>query len=208
MVSAAPRTWAGKTAEARAARRRAMVIDAAITVVAEHGWRRLTLERICDTAGLTKRYFYESFSTVDDIAAALVDELAAEVHAVAVPADFNAPPAELIYMMVESLVDYAIANPTRARVFFADLSGIEAASRQRVIAIRRIVDGAARDVRLIHRADDPMIDLMASLLVNGTMLTMVDWLDGRIEMSRRRFVDQLSALWLITSDGAISYLTR
>lgn len=37
------------------------LVDAAVEVFGTSGYRSATVGKICETAGLTKRYFYESF---------------------------------------------------------------------------------------------------------------------------------------------------
>ncbi|WP_329413301.1 TetR/AcrR family transcriptional regulator [Nocardia vinacea] len=206
MSESARRVYGGETGEQRIARRRAALLDAAITVVAEQGWRQLSVERICGSAGLIRRYFYESFTDIDAIAAAVIDELATEILTLVVVDDLSVPRPQLIRTMIEKLVDYAVDDPRRARVFFGEMAATEAASQQRVLAIRRIITILAGDARTISHADHPMIDIAASVLVNGSIRTLIDWLDGTITVPRADFIDHLTTLWLITSEGAIAHL--
>ena len=39
-------------------------------------WRAATVAKVCQAAGLNKRYFYESFTDLDTLAAAVVEETA------------------------------------------------------------------------------------------------------------------------------------
>lgn len=200
----ARRVYAGETMQQRVARRRAAILDAAIVVVAENGWRQLTVERICEAAGLIRRYFYESFADLDALTVAMIDALTGQLLELVIRHDLTAPRAELIHTMVGEVVDYGVAHPNNVRVLFGEMSATDAVAQRRRAAIRRIVQVLAADGRAIHDADDPMIDLVASLLVNGSVATLLDWLDGTITMTKPQFVDGMAAMWLLTTESAIA----
>jgi AcrR family transcriptional regulator len=204
----ARRVYAGETMSQRIQRRRTALIDAAIAVVADRGWRQLTVERVCESAGLIRRYFYESFADLDAITEAMIDTVADQLLTRVVRNDLDAPRDELIHTMVGEVVEYGIENPAHVRVLFGEMSSTTAAARRRLAAIGRIVQLLAVDGRTIHHVDDPMIDLAASLLVNGSTATLLDWLDGKIATSERQFIDDLATLWLLVTEGAIAQLAR
>ena len=55
-------------------------------LMVQNEWRGVTVEKICAAAGLNKRYFYESFTDIDGLSAAVVDDIADEVRSVTVAA--------------------------------------------------------------------------------------------------------------------------
>ncbi len=55
------RNYGGFTCEERREARRERLIDAAIRVYGEVGYQNATVKAVCAAAGLTERYFYESF---------------------------------------------------------------------------------------------------------------------------------------------------
>lgn len=61
------RTYRGADAAQRRDERRTRLIAAAVEVFGTEGYRTATVEKICATAGLTKRYFYESFSGSEEL---------------------------------------------------------------------------------------------------------------------------------------------
>ena len=67
------RSFQGASAEERAADRRGRLLEAALDVVGERGVADFTMTAVCRTAGLTERYFYESFARREDLLAALFD---------------------------------------------------------------------------------------------------------------------------------------
>src|SRR5437667_11592958 len=56
------RRYRGAEAEERRAQRRAQLVAAAVQVYGERGYRNATVKAVCEAAGLTERYFYESFA--------------------------------------------------------------------------------------------------------------------------------------------------
>ncbi len=59
--------FAGRTAQERRAERRSQLIAAALDVYGAKGYRASTVKAVCEAAGLTERYFYESFSNSEDL---------------------------------------------------------------------------------------------------------------------------------------------
>ena len=80
-----PRRYRGVSAEERRAARRRQLLDAALEIAGTRGVERATMTAICAEAGLTERYFYESFADTDELLGAVYDQvsgqLAAEVEA-------------------------------------------------------------------------------------------------------------------------------
>lgn len=58
------RPYGGRTQADRVAERRRRFIDAGIQVFGQQGYRAATVRGLCAQAGLTDRYFYESFDSV------------------------------------------------------------------------------------------------------------------------------------------------
>ncbi|WP_372864367.1 TetR/AcrR family transcriptional regulator [Spongiibacter sp.] len=55
------RNYRGQSPDSRRAERRQLLLEAALEVVAKQGYSNTTVRNLCSTAGLTERYFYESF---------------------------------------------------------------------------------------------------------------------------------------------------
>jgi AcrR family transcriptional regulator len=72
----AGRAYAGLSHEERVAQRRARFVQAGIACFGRLGYHASTVRAICAEAGLTDRYFYESFRGTEDLLAAAFTELA------------------------------------------------------------------------------------------------------------------------------------
>jgi AcrR family transcriptional regulator len=60
---ATARQYGGHSADERRLARRERLIEAAIRVYGEVGYRNATVKAVCEAAELTERYFYESFAS-------------------------------------------------------------------------------------------------------------------------------------------------
>jgi AcrR family transcriptional regulator len=208
-VAETARTYAGESAQERTARRRRALLDAAVELIATQGWRDLRIDRVCQDAGLNKRYFYESFKNVDELAGAVVDYVAADAEtALQTPLDLSLSSQELSRATIAALVHHLTDDPRKARVLFGEMSSSEVATAKRASTIRRLTDTVAAQGRLIHDGEpheEPIVSLTASLIVGGTVRAILDWLDGYIDLPQDQLIEDLSVLWDVTGNGARNY---
>jgi AcrR family transcriptional regulator len=208
-VSSTTRTYAGASAQERSERRRQALIDAALAVSESGGWRQVTVDRVRQLAGLSKRYFYESFSDLDALADAVVEHVArGAIDAVSITRPDGANVPQFAHATIDALVRYLTDDPRRARVLFGELAISEAGANHRAAAIRGIaaqVVAVAREIHHAPKVTDPIIQTTAALLIGGTGQAILSWLDGEIPGSRNVLIDNLTTLWLITGDGVAAH---
>lgn len=63
----AKRVYAGLSESERVNERRERFLDAGLEIFGRYGMRGATVRKLCKEAGLTERYFYESFSDTEDL---------------------------------------------------------------------------------------------------------------------------------------------
>lgn len=208
-ASPSERTYAGLSGAERVEQRRFALIDAALDVAERIGWRQLTVDRVCEQAKLSKRYFYESFNGIDALADAVVEHVATGViDSVSVARGDASDVPALARATIDALVRHLTDDRRRARVLFGDLAMTEASTALRAAAIRRIAAEVVAVAREIHQArdvSDPIIETTAALLIGGTGQAILSWIGGDIPGSRDDLVDSLTTLWLITGDGAAAH---
>ncbi len=135
-----PRVWGARTADERRAERRERIMEAAITVYARQGYRRTSVKAVCSEAGLTERYFYESFDNNEDLLRQcflVVDDdlfrktreaIAAAANAAGAPGGIaRARAALLVYL------DLIRASPDKARVFLIEMASVSPAAEALVL---------------------------------------------------------------------------
>ena len=80
------RTYRGQSGEARAADRRQQLIDAAVELLGNDGTAGVTMRAAARVAGLSPRFFYESFTDRDDLMIAAYDATLARLRSTALEA--------------------------------------------------------------------------------------------------------------------------
>ena len=74
-IPAPARSYGGLAMEERVAARRARFVEAGVELFGTQGFRGATVRGICAAAGLTDRYFYESFASLESLLAAVYGSL-------------------------------------------------------------------------------------------------------------------------------------
>jgi AcrR family transcriptional regulator len=186
----------GVSADDRRLGRRHRLVVAAYEIAGTQGAAALGVGRVSLAAGLTKRYFYESFATLAALQSAVVD------HAIAVmltrvdpflPQRVGAPPEAWLGAFVGALVD----DQCLARVLLAETHG-GALSPFR----HQIIDVAVAG--MAPTSADPQADLRARLAAYAQIGTLSElclaWHEGHLAMTREALVDALVELF-VSIDG-------
>lgn len=206
------RFYAGRTGAERADLRRSSFVAAAIALIAEDGWRGLTAERVSVRAGISKRYFYENFTDVDALAAAVIEHLATGLTThIDAAENTEHPVSQRSHDIIGAMTEYLTDVPARARVLFAEMSSTAPAVAFRKDAMHRIeqlIIDAARNIHGKRVASEPIAGLTAIMLLAGTGQAILDWLDGDIDITRQELIDDLSTMWVILGDGVAAQSLR
>jgi AcrR family transcriptional regulator len=115
---AAGRRYSGATSDQRRQRRRRALLTAAADLARDQGLPAVGYRAVCRRAALSERYFYESFTDVDDLLTALfAEQLGVIVERVsAAVADAEPTPHATIHVAIAAFVDHIAADPLRARM--------------------------------------------------------------------------------------------
>ncbi|MDN4174240.1 TetR/AcrR family transcriptional regulator [Nocardioides sp. SOB77] len=194
-------TYRGVSAEDRAAERRERLLEATLAVWADPSEARPTMTRICATAGLTERYFYESFRSLDDALTAVMDRIATEIEEVSLAAGDAAgdDPAARARASVLAFVEYLTADPRKGRVAIIEAGAMPALRARRTQLLRHFAHRSAQEARDIYGVGGwgPREGEIAGLLFIGGMAELVSaWLDGSLEATPEELVDAATAMFL------------
>ncbi|MFT4126229.1 MAG: TetR/AcrR family transcriptional regulator [Gordonia sp. (in: high G+C Gram-positive bacteria)] len=178
------RRYGGAEADERRDRRRAALVRAGLTQFGTHGYANVSVKRICEEAGLTQRYFYESFADrpallsavydhcVEVARAATLSAAAAFLDGAAVPADDIAAAA---HATLGAFLGSLSADPHRARVMLVEVVGVAPAVESlRLRAIHGWAD-LVLALALGGRDPDPVQRLAAVGLIGAVTQLLVDW---------------------------------
>lgn len=117
-MSATERSYGGKTAAERVSERRRRLTAATIDVLSANGEAHATMTAICSGAGLTERYFYESFTSLDDALLAALDSVCEEILNLAAVVINETPgsPDVRVHAVMKAFVAFVVAEPAKVRV--------------------------------------------------------------------------------------------
>lgn len=206
------RPYLGETAEERVEARRRALVDAAFERLAsEGGFRELSIAQLCRDAQLNKRYFYESFDDLDQVAAAVVDELASELLRVGQTAAIEGmgrgldTPA-LARHALAAVLGWFVEDPRRAKTLFTSVGDHPSSMAHRQDAIDKLAAGLSAFSLDYHRASTPhpIVQVGSALLIGGSIEVVLAWLGGRMAISLEELVDDLAGFWVAIGDDAIA----
>lgn len=186
------RLYAGTGPEQRQARRRAAFVDAGLDLFGSEGFRHVSVKRLCDEAGLTQRYFYESFSDRNallaavyehcvDICRAAVGESLLQVPDITSDATTSsvAPGeqrlAQLTRVALDALLECLTGDRRMARVILVEVVGVDASlERLRMDAIHAWAQ-LAMDIAFDDEQPPARFRLAAVGLIGALTQLLVDW---------------------------------
>jgi len=125
------RPYGGVSPDERVSERRARLVEAGIELFGTRGLRATTVRSVCAAAGLTDRYFYESFATLEALLQAvyqaLMDGLRARMPApTATRGRADAAEVERRFTVGYELWFEAVREPRFARIVLAEVLGVNA----------------------------------------------------------------------------------
>lgn len=198
--SAKPTRWAGVPAADRVSARRALLLDVALELLGTEGWPGTSVRAICQAARLNPRYFYESFSDLDDLVIALYDQLIADLREQVTGAVEAAGERSRMRALVEATVEFIDADHRRGRVLYVEALGNEKLNRRRVetgFIIAGHVEAAGNT-----GSRDQLNMITASVLVGGFSELLLAWLNGIITVTKDQLVDAATELFTAMTDRA------
>lgn len=208
-VEAGTRTYGGLSAQERRARRRAMLLDAALDVCGTEGWAATTMTAVCARARLTERYFYESFSDRDELLVAVFDRIAEEAAEVVLAATERAPrdARERSRAAIAAFVELMTDDPRKGRVAFVEAMGSEALMQRRFDTIRTFAELLGEQAREFYGTGPEaarLLEVTSFLLVGGLAETLIAWLRGDVERGRDELVEDVTDLFAATGEAAVA----
>jgi AcrR family transcriptional regulator len=193
------RPYRGVALVERVAERRAALIETGLTCLHDDGLAGVSVRSVCARARLTPRYFYESFADLDELLVAVVDAVAGEVATAALDAISDAP--DDLPAQVRAVIDagYGVVATDRRKatallVAAAGHGPIAERRQQIVISYAELALAYLPAFRAF--ADRRTATATALFLIGGAAELISAALSGRLRLSRRRVVDQLTTLWV------------
>jgi len=192
-----PRRYGGKSAEQRRAERRAQLVDAALEIWQEQGWAAVTMRGVCARAGLTDRYFYESFTDRDALLGVVWDQMRDETLAMLFAALETVSDGDAIaqlHAVLEAVVHHIADEPARAQIIFGDHAGSAVLEQRRRDTVQMATDlliGLARPF-LRDGVDEQALRVNVLLGIGGFVKLVLAWRSGLLDLSTDQVVEHLT----------------
>lgn len=191
------RSYGGEAGDARVARRRAALLDATLDLLSEPEAGQVTVRGICTHAGLTPRYFYESFDNADALVGATYDGVITEIaESARLAFEAGADPRGKVTGAVRAIVDVIDEDRRKGRLIFSDALGSPVLTERRAQSIDLFAALTSRSVQQVSRVPDGSRvrdeeELMAAshFQVGGFGRVLASWTEGRFTMDKDRLVD-------------------
>lgn len=184
--------YRGVSAAERAAGRRLQLLDATLSVWADPD-TRTTMTAVCAAAGLSERYFYESFTGLDEAQSAVLEAVATEIERTTLgAADAAGTEPELrIRAAIGAFVDLLLTDPRKGRVAIIEAGSMASLRQRRTELLRHFAHLAAEEAHEIHGSPGPAReDELDGLLFIGGMAELVTaWLEGALDAAPDEVVE-------------------
>ncbi|HEY3018910.1 MAG TPA: TetR/AcrR family transcriptional regulator [Solirubrobacteraceae bacterium] len=207
-ASRAPqRRYGGVSADERVAARRGKLLDAGLELFGTRGFATTGVKDICRQAGLTDRYFYESFNDNGELFLAVFDRLTDELFAAvaAAVAGSGSDPERQLRTAIGTFIHALAADPRKSRVLFAEAAaaGADAAAHMRT-TLRRfaaLVAATARE-HLPAETTDEEVQILALSLVGLLERVVTERQDGALDIPVERLIERCVRLYAALLTGA------
>lgn len=171
-----PRSYRGLTQEERREDRRRRLIGAAVAVYGARGYRQASIKAVCEEAGLTERYFYESFANSEELLIAsynavtygLFKEISQAARRV------SEDRADKARAMLHAYFSALRNEPRSAQLFLVEIRGVSPAVDEAFNAALRSI--AQEVLQVLGPAKSRTSDLLALGIVGGISQIALHWI--------------------------------
>ncbi|WP_207345813.1 TetR/AcrR family transcriptional regulator [Arthrobacter sp. E3] len=211
-VAGAGRRYSGMCSADRVLERHGRLIEAGIDVFGTLGYGCAKIKTVCQRAGLSERYFYESFESREDLLATIYDHLAA-VLLEELKTAFNDPARDLVSSIkagTGEVVHFMLDDPRHVRILLVEMVGVsDQLESMRHRSLNDFADETmnkllllcetdpkdAREWLAAHPEDQGMADILdfarltAVSVVGGVNNMLLDALQGGTLHNTQRIID-------------------
>lgn len=206
-MSATPgRSYGGVPAAERTETRRRQLLAAALACFGSGGYGATGVKDVCNEAGLTHRYFYESFTDKEALFLALFDSVVEELFAMTAEAvaGSDATAEDQLRRAISVFLTTMADDPRKARIVFAEAPAVGPAAEQHMrTALRRFEALVEATARLHLPADlgDATFAVVAIAIVGTLERAIIEWQEGVLALPVDRIVDECVKVFLAMLGG-------
>ena len=187
-------SYGGVSAPARQEERRRRLLAAGLQVIGAEGLAAATVRAVCREAGLSSRFFYESFPSVEELAITLFDQIFERATESVLTSVAGIAPDAPDYnrVAIETFVRELTEDPRVARFILMEASGSEALSRRRMAAVRAAVQATLSHKRSLGLGVKSATyrEVAATVLIGGLIELLVGWMHGGIDADLPHIINE------------------
>ena len=190
------RPYGGVDARDRIAERKRRLLEAGLELLgADDHPPELTVRAICAQAGISARYFYESFTDKDELVVAVFDWVTADIAATTQAAVAAALPEEQNRAGIANLVRVIAGDDRIGRLLFnAQLSNSVVARKRAELGGFFALLGGQHVTSAYQVPDDDRVKAVSHFVVGGVSQTIGAWVSGDVGLDQAQLVDQLTRI--------------
>ncbi len=199
-VTTEARVYGGKTGDQRRAERRTRLLDAGLELLGNHGLAATTVRKVCESADLPSRYFYENFSDIDAFTVAVYDRIMDELIDLGRDTLAHTPPdiATQVRANLKCAIDLAADDPRKGRVALSlALASPPLAQRRSHVAERIATMIADLGSDYLHPSTNRQQLLTATrFVVGGFAEILTNWITNPTSATRDELLNDCTGLFL------------
>jgi AcrR family transcriptional regulator len=191
------RSYGGVSATDRVAERRGRLMAAGLELFGTRGYTATGVKDVCREAGVTDRYFYESFSDRKELFLAVfdarVDELFDDVVGAVVSA--GSDPTDQLRAAIGTFLRTVTEDARTPRLVFSEPAAVgpeaEAHMRFTLRRFSRLAGATASG----HMRDDRLAPLIGLALVGALERVVVEWQDAELHTDIPDVIEECAELF-------------
>jgi AcrR family transcriptional regulator len=199
----APRLYRGISSSERRARRRERLLEAGLELFGTEGYAGTSIRAVSAAASLNSRYFYESFSSREDLLYGVYRGIIREIAEASETATAQAGTIEETARAGLRVGWTTLTkDPRKARVVALEVVGVsDRLERLRRENRHRFADLLFADLLTDNRSRvDPV--LAGRSLMGGVMDVLTDWINGEVDASVDEIVEHFTQLFVAVANAA------
>jgi AcrR family transcriptional regulator len=208
LAARAPRRYRGITASERRAQRRERLLESGLELFGTKGYAHTSIRAICQAASMNSRYFYESFSSREDMLFAVYERIVNEIVASTTKATANVHTIEG-QARAGLRAGWTILTEDRrkARVIALEVVGVSDRLERRRRDIRHaLADLTARNALSVGGGGlkfrlDPVLTTRS--LIGGVVEILVDWINEDLDATADEIVEHFTRLFTAVTSAAV-----
>lgn len=177
------RRYSGRPVEEWKAARRERLLEAALELFTTEGYPATSVERLCSTAKVSTRHFYQEFPNKEAVLVAVHEQGVQLGLTQAAAALDAAPPSPIRERLSRGLTAYLhtiMDDPRRARLAFVEVVGVSTTVEQQRLAFREVIVSVivTEGTAAVARGELPERDFrfLGMALIGAINATVYDWI--------------------------------